>query len=189
METRKKWISRFIIWHWTLALPWLFPFHDVINAARVFADMYYFTTGTWQAWYMFAGAPLGSSHLVSDVELADGTRVRFELPRVAEMGHLEAWWGYRYREFEHRLITGHRLHVVLPERAMDDWARFVTRKVDTGGREPVRVILSNCGLPTPTLDETWAETDWVDYTARLRDPALWECEVFHTLELTGEESP
>ncbi|MFT4625555.1 MAG: hypothetical protein ACI8PZ_004223 [Myxococcota bacterium] len=183
MSTRKRWISAFIVWHWALALPWMFPFHDAINLARVFADMYYFTTGTWQAWYMFAGAPRGSSHLVSDVEFADGRSVRFELPRVADMGHIEAWWGYRYREFEHRLITGHRLHVVLPERAWLAWAQYVLEQVDTGGDEPARVVLSSCGLPTPSLAETLAETEWVDYTARLRNPANWTCEAFYTLDL------
>jgi hypothetical protein len=189
MDRRKRWVSAFIIWHWALAIPWLLPYGSAMSVVRVFSDMYYMSIGTWQAWYMFSGAPRGSSHMVSTVELDDGRELTFELPTVAHMGRVEAWWGYRYREFEHRLSSGHRLHVVLPERAWDAWSRYVVTQVELGGASPERVVLSHCGLPTPTQAEVRAESDWVDYTALLRDASRWQCEVFYTAELGEGGTP
>jgi hypothetical protein len=184
-ERKKRWITWFVLWHWTLALPWFLPYSMPTAIMRVCADEYYFTTGTWQRWYMFSNGPKGSRHLVSEVHYKDGSQVRYELPRVAEMGDVEAWWGHRYREFEHRLISGSRLEVWHPEVAQDAWARWVVKKVDGAGRTPARVDLLNCGLPTPTPAESRARAaeGWVDYVAELRDPALWSCQVFHTLVL------
>ncbi len=172
-----------------MVLPWVFPIGPLQQVLPV-AGVYLRALGLRQGWFMFAAGPAGSQHLVSRVERTDGTVQVVELPPVAAMDNARAWVDYRYRELEHRLISGHPLSIRDPEPAWRHVAEQAARQADeqaTSTAAPVqRVRLETCGLPTPSVQQAAVLGKDTDWSAALRDPERWTCETFYLLDLAAQ---
>lgn len=179
---KKRLISTFIVFHWTCVAAWLWPnpsdlksFLMSIKAplpvhgaagwtieSRPVAVEYLLHTAQHQDWSMFAPNPLQiNRYVAATVTFRDGSCAEYGMPRLSQLGPIDALLEKRYRKYQHRIADE-----PLPA-FREDFARYIARRMNRAGNPPVRVAIYDYQSPIPRHDRPGA-SGWIDYTTLLR---------------------
>lgn len=190
---RKLLASAFILFHFGCVIAWILPRPSPVRTwilglqaplpgtARASAEeksrfslrlrpivaTYLHHTAQWQDWSMFAPNPVQTNqYLGAHVIFERGNWKEYTLPRLDQMGWLEAWSEKRYRKLKNRLID---------EKSRDytqDLARWIAREMSEPGNRAIRVSVTLYDAPIPRHDRRDL-AGWTDYTALLREKAVY----------------
>jgi hypothetical protein len=193
---RKILISLFIVFHFACVVAWILPKPSPVKSfllglklplpghswsgdgagsrltigPREVVASYLYHTAQWQDWAMFAPNPLQTNRFVgAQVFLERGSWRDYTLPRLEEMGWIQACLEKRYRKLKNRLLDENRRELY------EDLARFIARRSNEPGNPPVRVTLFAYESPIPRHDREELKQPnapaWVDYALLLREQA------------------
>jgi hypothetical protein len=195
---RKVSISLFILFHFACVIAWNLPKPSPIKAwllglkaplpgiartadaggsswsfeARPIVASYLHHTAQWQDWAMFAPNPVQTNqYLGAHVIFENGSWKEYTLPRLDQMGWLEAWARKRYRKLKNRLIDEKNRELY------EDLARWIAREQGEPGNRAIRVTLLVYDAPIPRHDRKELRDPgapaWIDYSELLRDRAAY----------------
>jgi len=195
---RKVLISAFIVFHFACVVAWILPKPSPVKSwvlglkvpfpgtsrssdgresglsfePRPIVATYLHHTAQWQDWAMFAPNPVQTNQYIgAHVIFERGNWTEYTLPRLDQMGWLEAWAQKRYRKLKNRLIDENRREFY------EDLARWIARTQSEPANRAVRVTVFVYDAPIPRHDRNELgdprSAAWVDYSELLREKAAY----------------
>jgi hypothetical protein len=98
-------INVFILINLAATLVWLLPREVVSNTLLYPVGRYFYFTGQWQRWGVFAPVPpMRNVAVVGFVEYMDGSKTEMQFPRCSQMNVFGAFASTRYREYQTNVV-------------------------------------------------------------------------------------